>query len=63
MATVPIDPAPSVSTASPGLACAASIGTSSSRVFTTDTGRSARRRMASASASAVTPGIGSSLAA
>src|SRR5688572_19824778 len=63
LATVPIDPAPSVSTASPGLACAASIGTSSSSVFTTETGRSARRRIASASASAVTPGIGSSLAA
>ena len=33
LATVPIEPAPSVSTASPGLACAASIGTSSSRVL------------------------------
>src|SRR5688572_11811566 len=61
--TEPIDPAPNVSTASPGRARAVSADTSSSSVRATDTGRPVCRSIAAARASTVTPGIGSSLAA
>src|SRR5882672_7465910 len=58
----PIEPAPSVSTASPGRAMSRIAGITSSSRRATCTGRPEPARTAPASASRVTPAIGSSLA-
>src|SRR5262249_30007976 len=56
--TVPIEPAPSVITTSPGFAAFTIAGTTSSSFGTTSTGAAIDRRTAAASASSVTPAIG-----